>query len=57
MTDKVEPKRRVSLARSSYRPSRAELEEPIEFPEGMTPDELAEAVVQPVDVDWKDRPD
>ena len=54
---KPKPKCRVSLIRSSYQPSKAELEEPIEFPEGMTPDELAEAVVQPVDIDWKNRPD
>lgn len=39
------------------KPSKKELEEPIEFPEDLTPDELAEAVVQPVAIDWKGRPD
>ena len=53
---KPKPKRRVSLVRSSYQPSKKELEEPVEFPEGTTPDELAEAVVQEVDIDWKHRP-
>ena len=48
--------RTVTLARSSYQPSKTEQEEPIEFPEGTTPDDLAEAVVQPVDVKWKSRP-
>ena len=58
MTDESKPKkRRVSLVRSSYQPSKKELEEPIEFPEDLTPDELAKAVVQPVDIDWKHRPD
>lgn len=55
MTDK--PKRRVSLVRSSYQPSKKELEEPVEFPEGTTPDDLAAAVVQHVEIDWKNRPD
>ena len=54
---KPKPKRRVSLVRSSYQPSKAEQEEPIEFPEGTTPDDLAEALVQPVDVTWKPRPE
>ena len=40
----------VTLMRSSYEPSKAELEEPIEFPDGTTPDDLARAVVQPVKV-------
>ncbi|MCY4560302.1 MAG: hypothetical protein OXF79_28875 [Chloroflexi bacterium] len=48
-------KRKVSLVRSSYQPSKAELEKPVEFPDDLTPDELAEAVVQPVEIDWKDR--
>ena len=57
MTAKPKPKRRpVTLVRSSYQPSKAEQEEPIEFPEGTTPDDLAEAVVRPVDVTWKNRP-
>ena len=53
----TKPKRRpVTLVRSSYQPSKAEQEEPIELPEGTTPDDLAEAVVQSVDVTWKPRP-
>ena len=57
MTDKPKPKRRVPLVRSSYQPSKKELEEAVEFPDDLTPDELATAVVQPVEVDWKDRPE
>ena len=33
------------------------MEKSVEFSEGTTPDELVEAVVQPVDIDWKNRPD
>lgn len=57
MTEKPKPKRRVTLVRSSYQPSKKELEKPVEFPDDLTPDELAEAVVQPVEIDWKDRPE
>lgn len=54
----TKPKRKpVTLVRSSYQPSKAELEKPLEFPEGTTPDDLAEAVVQAVDVTWKPRPE
>ena len=56
MTNKPKP-RTVKLARSSYQPSKAEQKEPLEFPEGTTPDDLAKAVVQPVDVTWKPRPE
>ena len=52
-----EAKREVTLVRSDYQPSKAELEEPIEFPEGTTPDDLARAVMQPVDITWKPRPE
>lgn len=52
-----EAKRPVTLARSSYQPSKAELEEPIEFPEGTTPDDLARAVMRPADITWKPRPE
>ena len=40
--------REVELVHPSYQPSKPELEEPIEFPEGTTPDDLARAVMQPV---------
>ena len=56
MTTKPKAKRRVPLVRSSYQPSKKELEEPVEFPEGTTPDELAEAVVRHVEIDWRERP-
>ena len=62
MTDKPtpKPKRRVSLVRSSYQPSKKELaetEKMLDFPEGTTPEDLAKAVVQDVEIDWKDRPE
>ena len=56
-SDKPKPKRTVTLVRSSYQPSKAELEKPIEFPDELTPDELAEAVVQPIDIKWRNRPE
>ena len=59
MTAKPKAKRRVLLVRSSYQPSKKELAETeamLDFPEGTTPDDLAEAVVRPVDVTWKNRP-
>lgn len=55
----AKPKRRVTLVRSSYQPSKKELAETeamLDFPDDLTPDELAEAVMQPVEIDWKDRP-
>ena len=55
MTDK--PKKTVTLVRFSYQPSKAELEEEVTFPDDLTPDELATAVVQPVDIKWRNRPE
>ena len=55
MTDKPKP-REVTLVSPRYQPSKAEMEKPVEFPEGTTPDELAEAVVQPVKVSYRARP-
>ena len=49
-------KREVTLVKPSYQPTKAELEEPITFPEGTTPDDLAKAVMRPVKIRWKDRP-
>ena len=46
----------VELVRSSYQPSKAELEEEIELPEGTTPEDLAKAVTRTVQVKWKVRP-
>ena len=62
MTDGAmpKPKRRVSLLRSSCQPSKKEFEEAesmLDFPEGTTPEDLAKALIQPVDIDWKGRPD
>lgn len=45
-------KRTVTLVDSSYQPKKAELEEPITFPEGTTPDDLARALMQSVDINW-----
>ena len=56
MTKPKPSKRPVSLVRSHYQPSKKELEEPVEFPDDLTPDELAEMVVRAVDTDWSDRP-
>ena len=49
--------RPVTLVSPRYQPSKAEQETPVEFPEGTTPDELAEAVVQPVNVTYMPRPE
>ena len=38
------------LAHPSYQPTKEEKEEPIEFPEGTTPEDLARALMQPVGV-------
>lgn len=46
----------VELVRSGYQPSKAELEEEIEFPEEVTPEELARSVTRTVKVKWKTRP-
>ena len=57
MTDKLNPNSSpVTLVRQSYQPSKAEMEKPIEFSEGTTPEDLVRAVVAPVKIDWKDRP-
>ena len=50
-------KRTVTLVDSSYQPKKAELEEPITFPEGTTPDDLARALMQSVDINWTPRPE
>ncbi len=48
-------KREVTLAVSSYQPTKAELEEPITFPEGTTAEDLAKALMSPVEIRWKSR--
>ena len=44
----------VELAHPSYQPTRAEMNEPIEFPEGTTPDDLAGAVMRLANVKYID---
>lgn len=44
----------VELAHPSYQPTRAEMNEPIEFPADTTPDDLARAVMRRVDVRYTD---
>ena len=60
MSDRAE-KRRVTLVHSDYQPSKAELEEPIDLrkADGSRPsmEELAQAVLQPVEIDWIKRPE
>lgn len=49
------PQRRtVRLKHPSYQPSKAELEEPITFPPGTTPEDVLRAVVQPVNIVYED---
>ena len=48
--------REVALAHPSYQPSKAEKDEPIEFPEGTTPDDLARALMQPACVRYVPQP-
>lgn len=48
--------RDIELTHPSYQPSKAEKEEPIEFPEGTTPDDLARALMQPARVRYVPRP-
>lgn len=44
----------VELAHPSYQPTKAEMNEPIEFPAGTTPDDLARAIMRPVTVRYTD---
>ena len=57
MTKEKPTRRPITLVRSSYQPSKAERNEPIEFLEGTTPDDLAESVLQTVDVTWRGHPE
>ena len=49
MTNPADPPTRpeIELTHPSYQPSKAEKEEPIEFPKGTAPDVLARALMQP----------
>ncbi len=55
MSDKRKPV--VTLVNSYYQPTKAEMEEPLEFPEGTTPEDLARGVTRPVNVSWVDQPE
>ena len=44
----------VRLKRCTYQPSKAELEEPVTVPPGTTPEDLARAIVRPVNVVYED---
>ena len=44
----------VELAHPAYQPTKAEKEEPMEFPKGTTPDDLARALMQPARVRYID---
>ena len=45
----------VELAKSSYQPSKAELEEPIDLGD-LTPEEVAKALLQPAEIRFVSRP-
>ena len=49
--------RTVTLVRSAYQPSAVEIDELVEFPEEVTPKDLARAVTHPSKIKWTDRPE
>ena len=55
MTDKKKPT--VTLVNSRYQPTKAEMEEPLEFPEGTTPEDVAKVITRDVNIRWTDRPE
>ena len=48
------PRPEIELAHPSYQPSKAEREETLDFPEGTTPEDLAQALTQPTRVRYVD---
>ena len=46
----------INVVDPRYQPKKAELEEPIEFPEGTIPQSLARGLVRPVNIRLIDRP-
>ena len=60
MADQPE-KLRVKMVRSDYQPTKVEQEEVIDLrnPDGSkpTPEELAQATLRPMDIEWTDRPE
>ena len=57
---KIEPKRTVTLVRSAYQPSKAEMEKPIDVRKAdgsmPSPEELTQAALRPINLKWKHRP-
>jgi hypothetical protein len=48
--------RTVELVRSSYQPTKAEMEEGWDAPEGLTLEQITKAVLQPVRIRWVGKP-
>ncbi len=48
---------KVALVRSDYQPNNEELEEPIEFPEDLTPDDLAKIAMKSVEIVRTSKPE
>ena len=50
--------RRVEIVRTTYQPTKAEKEEEVDLShlEGMTPEEMADAVVKDIDLTYISRP-
>ena len=48
--------RTVELVRSSYQPTKAEMEEEWEAPESLTLEQITKAVLQPVRIRWVGKP-
>lgn len=57
MPDTHTRKKEVTLVDSSYQPTKAEMEEEFTFPEGMTLEELARLVLQPVKIKRVKKPE
>ena len=47
--------RKVKLVKSSYQPTKAELDEKVKL--SCSFDELVQTILQPVDIEWVDRPE
>ncbi len=56
MSDQKPKPKTVELVKSDYQPTKAELEEEFQVPEGTTFESLTQVMVQPVDVRWIDKP-
>ena len=56
MTDRKSEPKTVEVVKTSYQPTKAELEEEFQVPEGTTFESLTKVMVQPVNVRWIDKP-